>query len=109
MDDTVNHSSSKPEGRILPFRSRSRSLLAARNAPNTPSIPDLERFEHAADEPDDYRHRMIMNGLGLVVTVVLIVGGLWIAEVMAQMRKNQDCVLSGRPGCTPVNAPLQSR
>jgi hypothetical protein len=28
--------------------------------------------------------------------------GLWIANTMASMRKNQDCVLSGRSGCTPV-------
>jgi hypothetical protein len=52
---------------------------------------------------------MKMNGLALAVTVVLIAVGLWIAGVMAQMRKNQDCVLSGRPGCTPVEVPVQPR
>jgi hypothetical protein len=39
----------------------------------------------------------------------LVIVGIWIADVMAQMRKNQDCVLMGRPGCTPVNAPPLQR
>jgi len=45
--------------------------------------------------------------LGLLATIALIVVGLWIADVMAQMRKNRDCVLTGRLGCTPVEAPVR--
>jgi hypothetical protein len=100
-------SQSEPEGRILPFRPR--GSLFARNVPRPPPVPDLEKFEHAPDEPDDFRHRMMMNGLGLLVTVVLIGVGLWIAEVMAHMRKDQDCVLTGRAGCTPVEVPIRQR
>ena len=84
--------SSEPEAQILPFRPR--GSMFARNVP--PPVPDLEKFEHAPDEPDDFRHRMTMNALGLVVTVVLVVTGIWIADVMAHMRKDQDCVLMGR-------------
>jgi hypothetical protein len=98
---------SKPEGQILPFRQRG-SMLAPR-VPVPPPVPDLEKFERAPDEPDDFRHRMAMNMIGLAVTVALVVTGLWIAEVMAQMRKDQDCVLIGRSGCTHVDAPLQRR
>ena len=100
---------SRSEGRILPFRPRGSLLM--HNAPRiTPAVPDLKRFENAGDDDDDdFRHRMLMNGLGLIVVVFLIAGGLWIADVMAQMRKNQDCVLSGRSSCTPIHAPLQSR
>ncbi len=94
--------SSESEGRILPFRPR--GSLFARNVP-PPPVPDLEKFERAPDEPDDFRHRMAMNALGLVATVVLIVTGIWIADVMAHMRKDQDCVLIGRSGCTRVDVP----
>jgi hypothetical protein len=52
---------------------------------------------------------MLMNGLGLAVTIVLIVAGLWIADVMAHMRKDQDCVLTGRKGCTPIDVPAPVR
>ncbi len=71
------------------------------------AVPDLEKFERAPDEPDDFRHRMTMNALGLAVTVVLVVTGIWIADVMAHMRKDQDCVLIGRSGCTRVDVPPQ--
>jgi hypothetical protein len=99
--------SSKPEGRILPFRPR--GTLFARNVPQPPQVPDLEKYERAPDEPDDFRHRMTMNALGLAVTVALVVTGIWIADVMAHMRKDQDCVLTGRSGCTHVDVPPRPR
>ena len=79
--------------------------MFARNVPRPPPVPDLEKFERAAGEPDDFRHRMTMNVLGLAATVALIVTGIWIADVMAHMRKDQDCVLIGRSGCTRVDVP----
>jgi hypothetical protein len=97
----------EPEGRILQFRPR--GTLFARNAPRPPPVPDLEKYERVRDEPDDFRHRMTMNAIGLAVTVVLIVTGIWIADVMAHMRKDQDCVLIGRSGCTRVDVPVQPR
>ena len=97
----------EPEGRVLPFRSR--GALFGRPVPRPPAVPDLEKYERAPDEPDDFRHRMVMNGLGLAVTVALVSAGIWIADVMAHMRKDQDCVLTGRPGCTHVDVPAQPR
>jgi hypothetical protein len=77
---------------VVPFRHRrSEDLLRGRSGADD----DLARFERTA-EPDDYRHRMVMNGVALVIVTT-----------MADMRKNQDCVLSGRAGCTPVDIPHQ--
>ena len=111
VDPTVTNpseiDSGQPHGQVLPFRRRSSSF--ARNVAPAPAVPDLKKYERTPQEPDDFRHRMLMNGLGLGVTVVLIVAGLWIAEVMAHMRKDQDCVLTGRSGCTPIEVPVQAR
>ena len=98
---------SEPEARILPFRPR--GSLLARNVPHPPQVPDLEKYERGPDEPDDFRHRMIMNGLGLAVTVCLIVTGIWIADVMAHIRKDQDCVLIGRSNCSPIEVARPAR
>jgi hypothetical protein len=100
-------SESEPNRRVLPFRPR--GSLFARPVPRPSPVEDLGKYERGPDEPDDYRHRMLMNGLAFGVTVLLVMAGIWIADVMAQMRKNQDCVLMGRPGCTPVQAPPLER
>lgn len=89
------------KSRILPFR-RPGALFVHNPAPPPPPVADLGEYERRPNEPDDYRHRMLMNVLALSFTVALVAFGIWIADVMAGMRKNQDCVLTGRPGCTPV-------
>jgi hypothetical protein len=100
-------------GRVLPLRPR-RPVAGNDNRTTPASVPgqsvgDLRRFEQRDDAPDDYRHRMLVNGLALLVCILLVVAGVWIATTMAQMRKDQDCVLSGRRGCTPVDVQPNSR
>jgi hypothetical protein len=106
----VTHSTqdqqSAPDGRILPFR---RPGMLARNVTPPPPVPDLEKYERTPEEPDDYRHRMLMNGLGLGITVMLVLAGIWMADVMAHMRKDQDCALIGRQNCAQIDVPAPAR
>ena len=92
-------SSSDGERRVVNFR-RGRG---ARGPPaaGPPPVEDLAKYERG-EGADDYRHRMIVNVAAFLFVIALIGAGLWLADTMAQMRKNQDCVLSGRRGCTPV-------
>jgi hypothetical protein len=89
--------SSENEARVVNFRTR----MAAPRPPATPPVEDLTKYERD-DAPDDYRHRMIVNVVAFCAIVALIGMGVWLADTMASMRKNQDCVLSGRRGCSPV-------
>lgn len=91
-------------GRILPFRRRGPaprveafSNLAADESP----VRDLEKYDRGNDT-DDYAHRMKMNALAVAVLAVLVGGGMWIVDTMAQMRKTQDCMLMGRRNCGQV-------
>ena len=96
------------KGQILKFRPR--GSLFARPLPPPPPVDDLKKYEAAPEnEPDDYRHRMTMNGLALLVTVLLIAAGVWIADVMARVRRDQDCVLSGRRNCADISAQIPPR
>jgi hypothetical protein len=91
----------KERGRILPFR---RGRMPVRPpAEQDPPVEGVEKY--ARSEPDDYRQRMINNGLGLLACILLVAAGIWIANTMAEMRRNQDCVLSGRRNCAPIPAP----
>jgi len=92
-------SPSDNEPRVVNFR---RGRTGTRNPLKTP-LPhdDLAKFEEGPDV-DDYRHRMIVNLVAFIFVITLIGAGYWLADTMAKMRKNEDCVLSGRRGCTPV-------
>ncbi|MFL6798420.1 MAG: hypothetical protein ACJ8F3_13500 [Xanthobacteraceae bacterium] len=97
------------EHRVVAFRPRSevrRPATGAGTAPGTASPPGVvkgfARYEGGEDQ-DDYRHRMLVNLAALIVTILLALAGGWLAMQIAEMRKNQDCVLSGRRNCTPVS------
>jgi hypothetical protein len=86
------------EARILNFRRGS----AGTSRTSTPApVQDLAKYERG-EGGDDYRHRMMMNTVAFVFVAALIGAGLWLAETMAELSKNQDCVLSGRRNCAPV-------
>src|SRR6185312_12014728 len=88
---------SEPKGRVLPFRRPG----AIPNQHVPPAPPDLAKFERLADEPDDYRHRMTMNVFAFAATVGLMLVAIWLTDVISHMRRDQDCVLTGRSGCAP--------
>jgi hypothetical protein len=91
-------------GRVLQFRPRARA--PGRDRGWSP-VDDLRRYARAGD--DDFGHRMMMNLLAAAVVVVLVGCGIWLVDVIAQTRKNQDCVLSGRRNCVQIDAPINAR
>ena len=88
--------------RVVPLPRRTGSAAPHRPVGEPPPVKDLREYERR-EQPDDYRHRMLVNIAAFVFLALLIAAGLWLADTMARMRKNQDCVLSGRSGCTPVD------
>ncbi len=92
-----NDNSSDTGSRVISFRRNSPGV----RTPSTPPVEDLAKYERS-NASDDYRHRMVVNVTAFVFVIGLIIAGIWLADTMAAMRKNQDCVLSGRRGCTPV-------
>ena len=94
------------ENRVVPLRPGMRIPREA-GQPQEP-VEDLARYERT-DEADDYRHRMAVNVAGLAAVVLLALAGIWLADRMAEIRKNQDCVLSGRRNCAAIEAPAPVR
>lgn len=56
----------------------------------------------ANDGDDDYRHRMLTNLAAFVFAAVLTAAGIWLAIGIADLRRTQDCALTGRLNCAPV-------
>lgn len=65
---------------------------------------------HGSDEPDDPdsgdeelpdRRRA---ALMLVLVLLLVIGGVALVHVLRNMSQIQDCAMSGRTNCAPIDA-----
>ncbi len=111
--ETPRKPSPEVTGKVIPFEprrpgSRPRQLHHS-SLPSRP--PGTRSDEHDPDneQRDDFRHRMKTNAATVVVVGLLIWCGLWLADTLAQMRKTQDCVLSGLRNCAPITLPEHER
>jgi hypothetical protein len=94
-----------PFGQILKFeprRSDRRSFTAGATQTIGDDIDDFARFEQEQDEPIDYRHRMIMNLIALAILTSLVGLGVWIADTITDLQREQDCLIQGRSNCAPI-------
>jgi hypothetical protein len=99
----------QPEsGGMVTFRPRSATASRSRVSRNEPSaeahatdVADLQKYQGGREE-DDYRHRMVVNVLALAFCVMLAGAGVWLVNEIAEAKRVQDCVLSGRAGCIPL-------
>jgi hypothetical protein len=82
----VARQSNDDDHRVVHFRARHakadgmarwRGPIRDHNA-NISSVLSITKYERDGDE-DDYRQRMIMNGLAFLVAVALIAIGVWLA------------------------------
>jgi hypothetical protein len=42
--------------------------------------------------------------IGLIVVVALVLGGLLLVRVLQRMSRIQDCAMSGRTNCAPIDS-----
>ena len=56
-------------------------------------------------DPDEEADRTTTNIILLVGFVVLVGGGVWLANAMIDARKADECISSGRRNCNPIEAP----
>jgi len=83
------------------------SNIKTPNTNTSPAANDLSRYERPRDEGDDFRHRMLANVAALAFTVALTAIGIWLAVSIADLRKTQDCVLTGRRDCARISVTPQ--
>jgi hypothetical protein len=101
-----------PLGQILKFEPRRPIEPTFASAPPQPIVNDLDdfaRFEQEQDEPIDYRHRMIMNLIALAILISLVGFGVWIADTLSDLQREQDCLMQGRSNCAPIEVPIPAQ
>jgi hypothetical protein len=52
---------------------------------------------------------MTVNMAALLATVALSIAGAWLVLQLADVRKSQDCVLSGRSNCMRIETTAPQR
>jgi hypothetical protein len=111
MKPEQEKSSPDETGVVVPFPARKPvPVRAFSNLANDYSpVEGVDKYERRSDDADDYAHRMKINALAIVFLAALVGGGIWIVDVMAQQRKNQDCALSGRRNCAEISTPATGR
>jgi hypothetical protein len=67
--------------------------------------PRLYLLPRSTDEPENRRARdpRWPALLGLLVTVLLVLGGVLLIHVLGRVSRLQDCVMSGRTNCAPID------
>lgn len=75
----------------------------------TAAADDFARYEQDQDEPVDYRQRMLMNVIALAIVTLLVGAGVWIADTIAGLERDQDCIMQGRANCAPIETPASTR
>ncbi len=94
-------------GRILRFEPRQGSRRARPTPPLVGRSPveGIDKYARPAEDPEDYRHRMRVNAAAILVVGLLIWCGYWLFDTLAEMRRTQDCILSGRTNCAHIEIP----
>jgi hypothetical protein len=106
----------RPSAQVLQFRPRERvgerpiadpaSSASEPNEPASELLADLAQYEQDQEEENiDYPQRMLMNVIAVAVVSMLIGVGVWLADSIADMERDQDCVLQGRQNCAPIHVP----
>lgn len=106
---------------VLQFRPRLRlteravaNRLSSRERLAEPADDPIDQVDHLAqyeqdqeeDQTINYPHRMLMNVIAVAIVSVLIGVGVWLADTIADMERDQDCVLQGRQNCAPIEVAI---
>jgi hypothetical protein len=90
-------------GSVILFRPR---RAGHRTPPRPQGAAGLRRPLLVHEDNDDHRRRI--HALGLAFCLILSVVGVWLANEFTEMKRVQDCVLSGRTGCIPLKMAAHS-
>lgn len=109
VDSRSDLSAPRGSGQILQFQLRARTPVqppAAVGGSHPETFDDLAQYEEE-DAHIDYRHRMLMNVIAVMIVASLVGFGVWIADTITDMEKTQDCLMQGRQNCAPIVMPVK--
>jgi hypothetical protein len=64
--------------------------------------PMNNRSEDGEDEADQRRSAAL---IGLIIILALAIAGVWLVRELREKSQLEDCLMSGRTNCAPIEAP----
>lgn len=55
------------------------------------------------DDGGDDQRRSLMSLAALVFVILLVVGCVWLAKALSEHARLEDCLMSGRTNCAPID------
>jgi len=102
-------SAKPPEtGCVILFRPRQAGSQQRAKVQPARGAVGLRKPRSAREDDDDHRRRRLIHALGLAYCLILAVAGVWLADEFTEMKRIQDCVLSGRSRCISIHIAAHS-
>lgn len=80
---------------------RSENVVAFKRRTPKPERPPIM----PEPDPEEDRRRVRSNLAALIFAGLLVVVGLYLVRVLAEKSRLEDCLMSGRTNCAPIQAP----
>jgi hypothetical protein len=62
----------------------------------------MNRSHNGDDEADQRRSAAL---IGLIIILALAIAGVWLVRELREKSALEDCLMSGRTNCAPIEAP----
>jgi hypothetical protein len=66
--------------------------------------PMNNRSQNGDDEADQRRSAAL---IGLIIILALAIAGVWLVRELRQKSALEDCLMSGRTNCAPIETPAR--
>jgi hypothetical protein len=66
--------------------------------------PMNNRSEKANEEADQRRSAAL---IGLIIILALAIAGVWLVRELREKSRLEDCLMSGRTNCAPIEVPTR--
>jgi hypothetical protein len=73
--------------------------------PEFSGLGSLRPMAHDPNQPDDGDGNRRGALIGLVIAALLVVAGIYLASALRNQGKMEDCLMSGRSNCAPIDVP----
>jgi hypothetical protein len=86
------------------FRAIDRFIVRELRGGNSAGQPMNNRSEQGDEEADQRRSVAL---IGLIIILALAIAGVLLVRELRERSRLEDCLMSGRTNCAPIEAPLR--